>query len=47
MSTGSPVASAMACIHGVTRVPPPLATMRRAAIPARSSMWRTTKPLAS
>ena len=32
-STGRPVASAIACIHGCTRVPPPVATMRAADAP--------------
>ncbi len=46
-STGRFVASATAAIHAVTRDPPPLATMRVAFTPERSSMRRTTKPLAS
>ena len=46
-STGSPVASAMACIHGATRVPPPVATMRDAGAPLISMSCRTTNPDAS
>ena len=46
-STGRPVASAMACIHGSTRVPPPVATTRDTGTPLSSMRWRTTKPDAS
>ena len=34
-STGSPVASASACIHASERVPPPVATIRRGVEPGR------------
>lgn len=46
-STGRPVASAMACSHGPTRVPPPVATMRDTGAADSSMSWRTTKPDAS
>ncbi len=35
-STGRPVASAMACIQGRSRVPPPVATMRVTGAPLSS-----------
>ena len=47
VSTGSPVASATACIHGTDRDPPPVAMIRRPLNPERSRMRRITKPLAS
>ena len=46
-STGSPVPSASAWTHSSTRVPPPVATMRRAGRPLASIARRVTNPDAS
>jgi len=46
-STGMPVQSASACTHSSTRMPPPVATIRRDSTGTASSMRRTTNPDAS